>query len=246
MSAVEDLLGAIFPAEKPAFYAEFAGWVRASRRFRQFANDYRGKIRTKLRNARGEDGLADVRAELATAFLLLHNERFALEYEAYAAAKQRGPDFTVIYRTHTRFNIEVRRLRPAEDEAAGRADETLTSAQVRKRVAVLLDKAGQMPPGIVNLLWLTGDALPTPDDLSHLTAAGDTLRALADAKADDFFARRGFAHAADFLRQYRHLSGVVLHGGQGAEGHFLLWHNPLARHKTPPEIARDIQRLRAV
>ena len=59
------------------------------------------------------------------------------------------------------------------------------------------------------------------------------------AKIEDFFTRRGFKNASDFLRQFSHLSGVVLHQPGGNE----FWINPLAKHKVPPEIMTAIQRL---
>src|SRR5690349_18653023 len=101
MTALDDLLNDIFDGKKSALYAEFEGWLKGSRRFKAFATLYRAKIRAKLKNVRDEGGMKDVRAEIATAALLLHEERFTLEYEKYAALKQRGPDFTVTFKTHT-------------------------------------------------------------------------------------------------------------------------------------------------
>ncbi len=114
MADLDDLLDYIFDGKQPALYPEFEGWVRGSRRFRAFATSYRGKIRAKLKNVRDEGGMKDLRAELETAALLLREERFTLEYEKYAASKQRGPDFTVTFKTHTPFNVEVRRIRSVE------------------------------------------------------------------------------------------------------------------------------------
>ncbi len=230
MTTIDDLLDDLFDGQKPSLYPEFEDWVRGSRRFKAFATSYRGKIRAKLKNVRGEDGMKDLRAELETAALLLREQRFTLEYEKYTAAKQRGPDFTVTFKTHTPFNIEVRRIRGVE------LDDGDTEAYVAKLMAVLCEKVRQMPPSIVNLLWLTADGGISEADL---TRAVTTLRQLADSKAEDFFTRRGFTSAADFLRQYRHLSGIVLH----QSGDNLLWLNPLARHKTPTEIVTAIQRL---
>lgn len=230
MSAIDDLLNAIFDDQKPAFYPEFAAWVRGSRRFRAFASAHHSKIRTKLKHVNGEEGLLAVRAELETAALLLREERFTLEYEKYAAAKQRGPDFTVTFKTHTPFNVEVRRIRSLEVNDAD------ADARLRKLMAVLCDKAGQMPPSIVNLLWLTAeDNIPEAD----LSRAATTLRQLAERKAEDFFTRQGYSSAADFLRQYQRLSGIVLRQA----GAPVLWQNPLARHKIPPPIAAALQRL---
>jgi hypothetical protein len=230
MSAVDDLLGYIFDGHKPALYPEFEGWVRGSRRYKEFATTYRSKIRSKLRNVRDEGGLSDVRAELETAALLLSDKRLTLEYEAYAAARQRGPDFTVTFGNHTPFNVEVRRIRSLE------LDNDHTEAHMDKLMAVLCDKVGQMPPSIVNLLWLYAEREISEADL---TDAMLTLRQLAEGKAEDYFMRRGFKNAASFLRQYRQLSGIVLR--QSDEN--LLWLNALAKHKATPKIVTAIQRL---
>jgi hypothetical protein len=230
MTALDDLLDYIFDGKKPAFYPEFEGWVRGSRRFNAFAVSYRDKIRAKLKNVRDEGGMKDLRAELETAALLLREERFTLEYEKYAASKQRGPDFTVTFKTHIPFNVEVRRIHSVE------LDDGDSEARIGKLMAVLCDKVGQMPPSIVNLLWLTAEReIPEAD----LTRAVMTLRQLAERKAEDFFTRRGFESAAHFLRQYHQLSGIVLR----QSGQNVLWLNTLARHKAPREIVTAIQRL---
>lgn len=230
MSALDDPLQDIFGGKRSALYPEFERWVQDSRRFRAFAVSYRTKIRSKLRNVRDEGGIKDLRAELETATLLLRDERFTLEYESYAASKQRGPDFTVTFKTHTAFNVEVRRIRSLE------LDDADTEARTRKLMAVLCEKVGQMPPGIVNLLWLIAEV-----DISEvdLTGAMISLRQLAERKADDFFARGCSGSAANFLKQYSHLSGIVLRQA----GRNVFWHNSLARHRPVPEIVKAIQRL---
>lgn len=233
MAAVDDLLDYIFEGKKTALCREFADWVRGSRRFKAFAITYRSKIRTKLRSARDQGGLLDVRAELETAATLLQEDRFTLEYEKYAAAKQRGPDFTVTFKTHTPFNVEVRRIRSAEWEGGS------NEVSMGKLLAVLCNKVGQMPPSIVNLLWLIAEREVSEDDLNHATL---TLRQLAERKDEDFFTRRGFKNAADFLKQYRNLSGIVVN----QSGERIIWLNSLARHKIPPEITTAIHRLDGV
>lgn len=230
MTTSDDLLAYIFDANRPALYPDLEGWVRDSRRFKAFALAYRTKIRAKLKNVHDEGGMKDLRAELQAAALLLRSERFTLEYEKYAAAKQRGPDFTVTYKTHTPFNVEVRRIRSIE------WDHGDPDARIVKLMTVFCEKLGQMPPSIVNLLWLTADR-----DLSEadLTRAVTILRQLADRKTDDFFIRRGFANVADFFKQYSRLSGIVL----PRSDKIILWLNPLARHQLPPEIAATLRRL---
>lgn len=230
MPALDELLDYIFDGKKPASYPEFEGWVRGSRRFKAFATSYRGKIRTKLKNVRDDGGMKDLRAELETAVLLLREERFTLEYEKYAATKQRGPDFTVTFKTHTPFNVEVRRIRSLE------LDDGDAEARITKLMAVVCDKVGQMPPSSVNLLWLITEREISEADL---TRAVTTLRQLAERKAEDFFTRRGFENAADFLKRSSRLSGIVLRPA----GERVLWLNSLARHKLPPEVVTAIQRL---
>ncbi len=229
MITPDELLAYLFDGTEHTLYAEFEGWVRGSRRFRDFAERYRSKIRSKLRNVRDEGGMKDLRAELGAAALLLREERFSLEYEKYAASKQRGPDFTVTFKTHSLFNVEVRRIRSVELD-----DDT--DARIGKLTAVLCDKVGQMPPSIVNLLWLIAEREISEADLTNAVMG---LRGPAERKAEDYFTRRGFEGAADFLKRYRQLSGIVL---RQADAHGL-WLNPIARHKTPPDVVTAIQRL---
>lgn len=252
MGAVDDLLAQIFDqifnGQQLGLYgefrSEFASWVRDSRRFREFAASNRAKIRAKLKSARDEGGLLDVRAELQAALLLLGEERFTLEYEAYAAAKQRGPDFTVTFKTHTPFNVEVRRIRATDlntgdvrpGENGDIAAPDAVSSHTGKLMAVLCDKVGQMPPSIVNLLWLAaGGRLADADIIMAVTA----LRRLAEHKDDDFFVRRGFVNTGDFVKRYGRLSGIVVHQG----GRTTVWLNGLARHRPPREIVAAIERL---
>ncbi|MEZ4515504.1 MAG: hypothetical protein R3C44_01240 [Chloroflexota bacterium] len=230
MTTLDDLLDYIFEGQQPPFYPEFEDWVRDSRRYRAFATTYRDKIRAKLRNIRDEDSLNDLRAELETAALLLRDKQFALEYEKHAAAKQRSPDFTVTYKTHTPFNVEVRRIRSLE---LGDDDGVAYSS---KLMTVLCDKVGQTAPGIINLLWLVADDRMGEDDLLQAVTA---LRQLAERKDEEFFTRRGFKNSADFLKQYRQLSGIVI----PQSGEDILWLNPIARHAVPTGIVAALHRL---
>lgn len=230
MSAIDDLLNDIFDGPDSPLYAEFEGWARESRRFRAFAATYRAKIRAKLKNARHEGGLDDLRVELETAALLLREERFALEYEKYAALRQRSPDFSVTFKSRTPFNVEVRRIRGGETDGKDAA------ARANKVVGVLGDKVGQMPPGIANILWLVPEVGISADDVA---AAAATLRRLAEHKDNEYFTRRGFISAAEFLRQYARLSAVVLRNPTGND----LWLNSNARHPVPTEIVNAIRRI---
>ncbi len=230
MAVLDELIDYIFDGQRSSLHGEFENWARESRRFKAFADTYRSKIRAKLRNARHEDGLQDVRAELLAAALLLREERFTLEYERYAAVKQRGPDFTVTFKTHTPFNVEVRRVRGGPE---GKSD-----VSASKLILVIADKARQMPPGIVNLLWLDGEWADLADELLLAVTA---LRQAVERKDDSFFTPRGFAGASDFLRQYRQLSGIVV----AQSDRRVVWLNSFARHRVPAEIKTAIEGLAA-
>lgn len=229
MTTVDDLSNYIFEGENPALSAEFEEWVRDSRRFRAFATGYASKIRAKVRNLRDESGKKDLRAELEIAVLLSKSERFTVEYEKYAASKQRGPDFSVTFKTHTHFNVEVRRITNSEFEGQDR------DRRLNKLMAVLCDKVGQMPPSIMNLLWLIGDREIAETDL---VTAVTTLRQLAERKVEAWFNPRGFS-SAEFNKNFTRLSAIVYRQA----GAILVWLNPNARHPVPSEIVKAIQRL---
>lgn len=232
MSTIDELLTFCFDGPQPPFAVELEQWLRDSRRFRAFVMHHRVKIRAKLKGARDEAGLLDVLAELRTAALILRDERFTLEYERYTAARQRGPDFTATFRTHTLCNIEVRRIRSSELQAGN------DNATANKLAAVICDKAGQMPPSIVNLLWLESGGDLSREDLTRAAAA---LRQRAEGKDDAFFRRCDYKDAAHFLKQFSRLSAVVLHQAGGCT----LWPNLLARHKAPLEIIAAVQKLQS-
>ena len=174
--------------------------------------------------------MSDVRAEFETAALLLRAESFTLAYETYAASKQRGPDFTVTFKTHTPFNVEVRRIRSLELEEQG------TETRIGKLMAVLSDKVGQMPPGIINLLWLISEREISSSDI---TRAVTTLRRVAGHKTESGEMSRSIQRAAEFQKYSHRLSGVVLRHAED----LAFWQNPLARHHTPTEIVNVLMRL---
>lgn len=231
MGAIEDLCNEIFEGKRIPFRYDMESWVRNSRRFRTFTEQNRVKIKAKVKKAQNEAGMQDVRAEIETASVLLREDKFSLEYERYAALKQRGPDFTVTYKTHTPFNVEVRRIRTSEADGDD-------AARIAKLMAVLCDKVGQMPPSIMNLLWLVSEREITDDDLSQAIA---NLRGLADRKDEDYFRRHGSESAAEFVKLYPRLSGIVVWQGSAV----MLWINPQAKHKVTSEIGLAITRLGA-
>lgn len=219
-----DLRADIFGASADPLAERFAAWVLASPRFRVFAETYRDKVRKKLRVLRDAEGHADLALELAVAYLLLSDRRFTVEYEKLAAVKQRGPDFTATYRTHTLVHVEVKRLRAAGTDTASRCAD------------VVCEKLRQLQPRAFNVLVMglpenTASALDLPNALRG-------LRERAERKDEPFFQRRGFTDARAFLRHYQRLSAVAVRDPHHA---LPLWSNPLAQ----PPLTDDLRRTLA-
>jgi hypothetical protein len=262
---VQELLSYIFGDATDFLAAQIADWALSSRRFRAFAITYRDKIRKKIRGTRDPEGLRDLQFELATAYFLLQEQQFTVEYEKFGTGKQRNPDFSVTYRTNTIFNVEVKRLRSASQE--GEADtqpagdtamagpspallgvdqplrpgaESAGAYEAResgKLTNTVCNKIGQMPQGMINILVIDGDGDGIGDiDVAHTMKQ---LKGRADHKDDLFFARRGCVSAREFLKQYQRLSGILL---RGPGGQALLWANAQAKHPVPADIRAILQR----
>lgn len=219
---VNDLLDAICSGSAPELRDCCAGWCAASPRFAVFLERYRDKIRKKLRSVADGEGLRDLRAELLTAACLLSERAFTLDYEHYAANKTRGPDFSLLFKTHLPFNVEVKRFRG--------------QAQPGRWADVLCDKLGQLPPSVSNALviYVASTGQGAPFDVG---AAMAQLRAAAERKDDALFTRRGPNGSRDYLRQLPKLSVVVVRGEAAAGGVAPLasWSNPQARHPLAPD-----------
>jgi hypothetical protein len=228
-----ELLNAIFEQADDMLAAQCGRWMDESKPFRQFVAAYQTKIRKKARSQRDDEGRADLLCELAIANHLLQERRFTIEYEKQGVGKQRGPDFTVTYKTHTQFHVEVKRLRtatPAEQ------------AEPQKLPNAICAKLGQMLPGALNILALGADDERYDEDA--IARAVRLLKQHAEQKDDGFFVRRGFAHARDFLHGYLRLGAVVVSHGLGARAApAALWINKEARHPLPNDLATMIRRL---
>lgn len=208
----------------------FEGWCASSPRFCMFAEAHRDKIRKKIRTSNGKEGLRDLHLELNIARHLLLDRKLALAYEAYAAEKVRGPDFTVSYTTRCTFNVEVRRLRNVPTLA--------------KWSDALSDKLRQLPPSSANLV-----VVGTEDGAAEfvIDQAMKYMRTQAESKDAGFFARSGFTSASDFFRVFYRLSGVILLSGWDAQEQSRLdmWLNPQAKRPIAPDVLKAVIRALA-
>ncbi len=210
---------------------EIATWLASSRRFRAFTDAHRDKIHKKLRSATDAEALRDVRAELRVAQLLLDDRRIELAFEAYGSGRA-GPDFTITYRARQTMNVEVTRLR---------AGPSTTSF-----IGAVLTKVRQLPPSVPNALVVAVEGA----DARELDVVDGirSLRARADAKDEDFFARRGFANARGFYERFLRLGVVIAwsEAGTSAESRATSWTNGSARIPVPqPALSACVTRLGA-
>ena len=222
-TAVERLTERLFDgAVMDPLAVELAGWLAGSARFRAFAEANRDKIRKKLRGAPDAEARRDVRAELSVAHLLLADRRIELAFEAYGSTKG-GPDFTVTFRRHRSFNLEVTRPRGAPDTAGFGGP--------------LLAKMRQLPPSVPNavLVAIEGGAA----DALDVAAATRSLRDRADAKDETFFTARGLKGSREFYERYLRLGGVMVWCESAAgDARAGLWSNRSARIALPERALR--------
>lgn len=191
-------------------------WLDTSRRFVDFAEAHRDKIRRKLRVATEPEAMEDVLAELQAAFLLLADRRFDLDFEAYGSGR-RGPDFTVAFRASHRFNLEV--TRPRLSAGAGNGEAVVARA--------VMAKLRQFPASVANALFV---AMPVAQSGDQIAATMRDLKRRADGGDAAYFARRGLT-PAEFQSSYRRMS-VLFVASEVRPGVFG-WTNPEARHQLP-------------
>ncbi|HYV21349.1 MAG TPA: hypothetical protein VEN31_01720 [Candidatus Bathyarchaeia archaeon] len=229
---IDDLTAYLFGPGDPSLAGTVGPRLIASPRFRAFAETYRDKIRKKARGLRDDKARSDFAFELAVAVRLLEERRFAVEYEPYGVG-QRAPDFRVTFRTQLRLNVEVRRLRPSALAPGSPVDPA-------RLIRAVCDKLGQLPPAMINVLFLGADGPSSAADA--LAPAMLSLQERATRKDEMFFEHRGFTGTRDFMRHYQRLSGAVWLAGE-EDAPPSLWRNPQARHPLPADLARALSRL---
>ncbi len=211
-----ELLTYIFGTLQEPLVERCTGWLASSSRFHAFLAAHKDKVRKKVRGIGDSEGMRDLQLELDTAYHLMLERHFDLEYEKYMAGKVRGPDLTVMVQDKGAFNVEVKRLRSA--------------GEFRQWAEAICGKLDQMPPSIPNLL-LVGAESASRKSLDA-TQAMARLQRLAEANDDNVFTRRGLPTAREYLRESVRLSGVLHRRAWDDEtaGVVTLWLNPLAKH----------------
>jgi hypothetical protein len=223
----DELLAEVFASEALVLAEHCGAWMGASPRFAAFIEANRTKIRKKVRMAADAERQGDLLRELEVAYLLLDHRQAAVTYEAYAADKARGPDFSVTFKGHVRCTVEVKRLR-----AGGRPLDARLSDAVCQKLC-------QLPPSLPNLLWVVVEESGV-EALAGIWLATimKQLVQRAERKDEALFSRHGYADARAFFAHYLRLSGVLAHRADNM--HRELWVNPQARHPLPLELIRTV------
>lgn len=239
--SVEQLLAEILADPKHPLAGRLAEWINTSKRFRSFAESYRTKIRSKIRQMRDDEGLLDLAFELETAYWLLQENRFTLTYEQPGTRTIRSPDFLVTFTTQLTFGVEVTRMRaisrtPAPSTPTGDNANMHLERDQGRLFNIINSKLGQTIASNPNLLLIGVE----PDLVNSLDVGVvmTQLKRRADAKDSLLFSRSGLRDAADYFRHYQRLSGVLLRSAQSQAGasRSSLWLNKEARHPLPTNL----------
>jgi len=232
MTKQADLIAYVFEGQHHLLSDALMQWMGASSHFTAFVETYRDKIRKKIRVTREPESLLDLRGELEVAYCLLNDRRLSVVYEPYASVKRRGPDFAVTYRANLVFNIEVARIRGEQSGVDG-----IGLPRKEERILrILLDKLGQMQPGMSNLLVIhTRGVLARSIDLSTLMRE---VKTRAEGKDPAFYAASRYTGPAAFYRDFLRLNGILLWASEPQ-----LWVNKQARPALADEVLRLISSL---
>lgn len=219
----DQLLDYLFDDKPHTLFRPMSHWI-TSRRYKEFATEYRDKIRKKIRITQNDSAIQDLTAELAVAYQLVRQKRFTVEYEPYGSQKTRGPDFGVTFKSQT-FNVEVTRI----DSSYMEVSETPTGFDIQQAALRLMDtvcdKLGQMQPGMSNVLVIITDSdFFMALDLEQAMAQ---LKDRVERKEEGLYGRYGFVKPADFFKYYLRLSGILVRtiADKGKSIHSVLWLN---------------------
>jgi len=228
---IDELLTYLFDGQPHPLDAPMGIWLSSSRRFTAFVNTFHSKIRKKLRATQGTESLIDLRLELETAYLLLHEPALSVVYEPLPIRQSRGPDFAVTYTTSTVFMMEVTRLRTIQDLEERLAD-------------MVCSKLAQLPPKQGNVLLVGVETLTlTPD---ALRAAMLQLQQRVERADAGFVQRYGFRDRADFFQHFGRLSELLVRGSELKSGEPVIgWINPRAKRPLPGKVRTALHRSQA-
>ncbi len=251
----DDLLIYIFNDQPHLLAQQMAVWLASSRRFTDFVDTFRDKIRKKIRATPDEGNLLDLQLELEAAYLLLQERSLSLVYEPQPVAQSRCPDYAVTYTSSLTFMLEVTRLRAGLGHEFGEVEERTTAmvptvastphppvSIIADRLAdTISDKLGQLLPQRGNVLLIGIEALPLT--ASDLRAAALRIQQRAERNDAAFLQRYRFRDRADFFNHYQRLSEILVRDSQLLDSeNKVVWVNPRANHPLPSRVRTTLYR----
>lgn len=220
----DELLAYIFDGQTHLLKQPISAWLISSRRFTDFVNAFKDKIRKKIRTTQDQENLLDLQLELETAYLLLKEKTLSLVYEEQLAEKLRSPDFSVTYTTSLTFMLEVTRIRAATKEQT----QVITDA--------VCSKIGQLLPRYSNVLVIGMPTLNlTQDDFHKMMMR---LQQRTENNDVALLQRYRFRDRASFFQQYYRLSEILLRGSDS----IITWINPQAKDPLPSKVRTVLYR----
>lgn len=239
ITTTDELLSYILDNQPHLLAQPMANWLESSRRFITFVTTFRDKIRKKLRAPQDQERWLDLRLELETAYLLLQERAFSVEYEPHSSEPGRSPDFAVHFTTSQTFTVEVTRLHAAPK---GGPDQNLATPWVEERlVDAICSKLGQLLAQQSNVLLVGAETLPlTANDLR---ATMVHIQQRAEANDSTLLARHHFRDRGDFFTCYQRLSEILVRAPQPSDGEALVvWVNPQAKRPLPSKVRTALYR----
>ncbi len=245
------ILSTIFDDLSNPLVAPFAQWMATSKAFVTFVQSYERKIRKKVRTCQDLAETHDLYCELRSAYGLLQEPKFSVAYELLGKEAGRSADFSVTFRTHTQFQVEVTRLRLSQHEVqqgsaplhTSKTPDALRHYEGRRLADVVCDKLGQFSPVMPNLLWVWGESRVLLDlDVGEIML---DLKRRAEQRDGDLYARHGFRKPADFIRAYQRLSAILIQRLPAPSPPPHLWQNNDAQAPLASAIAHRLGTLAA-
>lgn len=129
----KQLLDYIVEDRKHRISDYIGSWLSTCSRVNGFLYTYKDKIRSKVRCAKSDEDLEDIRFELEVAYLFLLDKRFEIEYEKYCTGNSRAPDYFVTFKQAISFNVNVEVKRIRETDAGIRLKKLLKKFEGRIR-----------------------------------------------------------------------------------------------------------------
>ena len=229
----DQLLDFIFDGKSHILFQPVESWLTSSRRYCDFVDNYKDKIRKKIRTTQNTETLIDLQLELETAYLLLQEQRLSLVYEPGLAEKVRRPDFAVSYTTSLTFMIEVTRVR---------VNQPNIDAQLMDPI---FSKLGQLLPKHSNILIIGIDKI----NFTSVELAECLIRFQRRIEQEDrvFLNKYGFRDRSEFFQQHQRLSEIVIRESiPNTKPGAVAWINPQARQPLPSKARTALYRSHAV